>query len=133
MATISIDMNSEKKEIYLLGDLDSLKKHRFAWSYIQSALKPHVEKDQIILSVGDTDPVAMLSQLRKLLKKYGFQEAQTKSSEKILNDFYKEEKKFAEFSDKALKIKNNECDAEEFASFTTAIEKNLPQRSLYPL
>lgn len=50
-----------------------------------------------------------------------------------LGDYYLEEQKFAEFSQKALHIRNNECDAAEFEEFTEAVAKNLTARSLYPL
>ncbi|MBQ9447649.1 MAG: hypothetical protein IJU61_13685, partial [Victivallales bacterium] len=48
-------------------------------------------------------------------------------------DYYEEEKRFAEFSTKALHIRNNECDLAEFKSFTESVSTNLTFRSLYPL
>lgn len=39
------------------------------------------------------------------------------SSEKVIHDYYEEERRFAEFSKKALHIRNNDCDAEEFKDF----------------
>lgn len=71
--------------------------------------------------------------IRSMLSKYGFTEKKTESSEKILLDFYEEERKFDEFSQKALRIRNNECDKVEFEEFTNSIACHLPTRSLYPL
>ena len=58
---------------------------------------------------------------------------QSESSEKVVQDYYEEERRFAEFSKKALHIRNNECDAGEFERFTQSVAKNLTARSLYPL
>ena len=40
MATISIDFNADKNEVYLLGDISSLKANRFAWRYMRDYLHP---------------------------------------------------------------------------------------------
>lgn len=133
MATISIDFNSSNKEIYLLGDISALRGHRFAWRYVKDYLHPQVEQDRIIISFVDDEPIMILTSIRDMLKKYGFQEAQTESSERILLDFYEEERKFSEFSQKALCIRNNDCDAIEFKAFMESVSKNLTARSLYPL
>ncbi|MBD5484951.1 MAG: DEAD/DEAH box helicase [Lachnospiraceae bacterium] len=133
MATISIDFNSSKKEIYLLGDIGALSGHRFAWRYVKDYLHPQVEQDRIVIPFEDNEPVIILTSIRDMLKKYGFQEIQTESSEQILLDFYEEERKFSEFSQRALHIRNNDCDAEQFKAFTESVLKNLSARSLYPL
>ena len=48
-------------------------------------------------------------------------------------DFYEEERKFSAFSEMAEKIRNNECDTQDFRNFTDAVAVNLSNRSLYPL
>lgn len=133
MATISIDIDSVKNEIYLIGDINALRKHRFAWGYVKDYFHPNVEVSRIIIPVGDNDIVNVLSKIRAMLSKYKFNEVESETSKKILNDFYEEERKFAAFSEKARLIRNNECDAAEFKSFTDAVVAELPSRSLYPL
>lgn len=133
MAVISIDLDSMKKEIYLLGDISALKKHRFAWRYIIDYFHPQVEQDKIVISFGEDEPVVILTAIRDMLKKYGFQEEHTKSSERILLDFYEEERKFSEFSQKALHIRNNDCIVTEFKAFTESVTKKMTARALYPL
>jgi len=133
MSTISIDIDSSKNEIYLLGEIDALKKHRFAWGYLKDYLHPIVEFKRVIIPIGDNEPVELLSKIRAMLVKYGFEELKSESSERVLLDFYEEEKNFSVFSDKARRIRNNECDFVEFHDFTDAIVLNLPNRSLYPL
>ena len=133
VANISIDFDSTKNEIYLLGDITALQKHRFAWRYVRDYLHPLVENNKIVIPVGDSEPFAVMSNISSMLAKYGFSEAQSKSSEKIIQDYYEEERRFAEFSNKALHIRNNECDASEFKKFTQSVADNLSARFLYPL
>lgn len=133
MANISIDFDSTENEIYLLGDVAALQKNRFAWRYVRDYLYPEVAGDHIIIPVGDNEPFAVMSNISSMLAKYGFSESQSESSEKVVQDYYEEERRFAEFSKKALHIRNNECDADEFERFTRSVAENLTARSLYPL
>ena len=133
MANISIDFDSTKNEIHLLGDIASLQNHRFAWRYARDYLHPRVENNKIVIPIGDNEPFSVMSNISSMLTKYGFSEIQSKSSEKVIQDYYEEARKFDEFSQKALHIRNNECDAKEFAKFTHIVAENLTARSLYPL
>ena len=133
MSNISINFDSTKNEIYLLGDISALQKNRFAWRYARDYLHPSVEDDKIIIPVGDSEPFSVMSNISSMLAKYGFSEVQSESSEKVIQDYYEEERRFAEFSAKALHIRNNECDANEFEKFTKSVSDNLSARSLYPL
>lgn len=133
VAHISIDFDSSKNEIYLLGDIEALQKKRFAWRYAQDYLHPTVESERIVIPVGDNEPFSVLSDISSMLAKYGFSEIQSESSEKILKDYYEEEQRFADFSQKALHIRNNDCDAKEFQQFEESVANHVASRSLYPL
>lgn len=133
MANISIDFDSSKNEIYLLGDTAALQKNRFAWRYMRDYLHPNIADNHIVISVGDREPFAVMSDISSMLGKYGFSESQSESSEKIVQDYYQEERNFAEFSEKALRIRNNDCDTNDFEEFTQTVAENLTARSLYPL
>ena len=133
MATISIDFNSKKNEVYLYGDINALKKNRFALRYLKDYFQPVFNIDKIIIPVNSEDAITILTKVRSMLEKYHFEEKQTQTSEQILLNFYEEERKFKIFSDKALNIRNNLCDTTEFEHFTNSIARNLPSRSLYPL
>lgn len=133
MATFSIDFNSNQNEVYIVGDIDALKSNRFAWRYVKDYLHPTEESGRLIVSSENEDVVIILSNIRSMLEKYGFVEMKTDTAEKILLDFYDEEQKFKEFSDKALKIRNNDCDKNEFQSFSDSVAEILSGRALYPL
>ena len=133
MATITIDIDTQQKQIYLLGDIQALIRNRFAWRYIRDYFNPNISEDRIILNYVEEDVIPILSGIRQMLEKYGFHEQKSTSSEKVLSDFYEEEEKFKKFSDKALNIRNNNCIEKEFEEFTRAVKSNLTARSLYPL
>ncbi len=131
--SISIDFDSQKKEISLLGDIASLQKHRYAWRYVRDFFNPTIENSRILISVGESEPYSILSKISEMLRKYGFSEEQRESTNHVVQNYYEEERRFDEFSKKALHIRNNECDAEEFKHFTDLVATNLTSRSLYPL
>lgn len=133
VASISIDFDPGNNEVYLLGDISALQKHRYAWRYARDYLHPKVEADHITIPVGDSDPFTVMSSISAMLSKYGFVEAQSASSEKIIREYYEEEQRFAEFSKKALHIRNNDCDVDDFKRFTDSVAEYLTKRSLYPL
>ena len=84
MANISIDFDPSKNEIYLLGDIKALQKHRFAWRYARDYLNPTVEAERIVIPVGDNEPYAVMSNISSMLAKYGFIEDQSKSTEQVV-------------------------------------------------
>ena len=133
MPTISVDIDSSKHEIYLTGDIEKLKANRFAWRYIRDYFALAAEETRFIIAYGEDEPISVLSKITDMLKKYGFSEKQSQTSEGILLDYYEEERKFSEFSQKALLIRNNECDADDFKRFTDAVVANMKTRSLYEL
>ena len=133
MSKISIDVKFDGSEIYLLGEINELKKNRYAWGYVKDYLNPVVEGDRIVIPVCEEETVAVLTKVRDMLIKYKFTEEQSESSNKILHDFYEEERKFSVFSEKAEKIRNNDCEIQEFRDFTDAVAEHLVNRSLYPL
>lgn len=130
---ISLDYDSDKKELYLLGDITELQKNRFAWGYVRDYLCPLIESDRVVIPIEESEPFSVMANISAMLKKYGFIESQSKNSEKIIQDYYEEERRFEEFSKKALDIRNNKCDKDEFERFTRSVEQKLTARSLYPL
>lgn len=133
MATFSIDLDTTKNEVYIEGDIKLLQKNRFAWRYVRDYLNPRIEDYRLSIEVGDENPISILSKISDFLKKYGFDEEKGPSSEQLLHEYYEEKRKFEEFSKKALLIRNNNCDPQEFKEFTDSISLNLPARKLYPL
>lgn len=133
MANITLDYDSSSNSIILKGDINALQKNRYAWRYIRDYLQPQIIDDSIAIPVGDNNPFKVLSDVSSMLAKYGFTETDSDSSEKLIQEYYEEERRFSVFSQKALSIRNNDCDVNEFKAFTDSVQENLPTRSLYPL
>lgn len=129
----SLDIDPSKEEVYIVGDIDVLKKDRFAWRYIVSYFKPRIENDRLIFSTSGKSSVSILVELRKKLSKYNFVVEETETTDYVLRKFNEEEKKFHEFSQKALQIRNNDCNLNDFRQFSESVARYLPARSLYPL
>ena len=121
MATVTIDIDSSKNEIYLSGDIKALQRHRFAWRYARDYLHPTLDGNRLVVKVGEDDTVSVLSKIHEMLVKYGFEEARSDSSERVLYDFFEEERKFSAFSEKARHIRNNECDVSDFQEFVDSV------------
>ena len=133
MASISIDYDSKDKVIRLFGDVDALQRHRYAWRYIKDYLHPTVDAEYIYIPIAESEPYAVMANISSMLAKYGFAETQSDSTERVIQEYYEEERRFSEFSQKALHIRNNECETKDFKDFTESVAKNLTARSLYPL
>lgn len=74
-----------------------------------------------------------ISTIEEGLKYYN---VEFKFSNKILNEkkqYFEQEQAFKIFTEKAKRIRNNECDTQDFKNFKERIEKNMPNRKLYGL
>jgi SNF2 family DNA or RNA helicase len=50
-----------------------------------------------------------------------------------INSYLDQEHQFNQYANKALRIRNNDCDVEDFKKFRNSVEKRLTGRVLYPL
>ena len=64
MATISIDYNSENKEVYLCGDIEAIKRNRFAWRYVRDYFSPREEMGRIVIPVMDEEPLCWMRRIK---------------------------------------------------------------------
>ena len=123
----------DEKIVVLKGDIRILISNRFALNYIKNYLTKDINDDRIKISIGEKNPEEIFSDVTEILKKYGIEEQINKGAEKVLFDFQIEENNFREFSVKALDIRNNNCNHDEFNEFTISLKKNMKNRSLYEL
>lgn len=133
MAKIVIDFDNNSKNLLLCGDIALLSSNRFAYRFMCDYLKPVFESQRIVVPCDDENREKKIADIRKMLKKYGFEEEKSEAVNSVLSDYYEEETKFEQFAAKALNIRNNNCDKEDFSKFTEMIEMYLQHRSLYPL
>lgn len=131
MPRIAVDIGEAERQIILTGDLDALLSDRFASGYLKNFLSPVFSRDRISIPTTENSVEGTLTKVQSMLRKYGYEEEDTVTIKTVLADFYQEQASFETFSSKALKIRNNECDVDEFRGFTAALEIRMPERSLY--
>ncbi|WP_411677114.1 DEAD/DEAH box helicase [Caproicibacter sp.] len=133
MSKVSIDIDTSQRYIYLTGDIDALQANRYVMRYLRDFFNPSIEESRISIEIGGNEINQVLSNVRNMLSKYGFEESRSESTNRVLQNFYEEEDKFSVFSQEALNIRNNNCNTTDFKLFTNVIEAQFPTRSLYPL
>ncbi|MFZ5353025.1 MAG: DEAD/DEAH box helicase [Bacillota bacterium] len=133
MPKITIDMDKESGNLLLYGDIGALISNRYANRYLRDFLNPMVESDNIILKCEKDKVEQTLANVQSMLRKYGFEEGKSEIVGEQLATYYEEEERFKSFSRKALDIRNNICDKEDFQRFTNALEEYIPNRTLYGL
>lgn len=126
---IIIDLNKDKNELYLKGNIEEIKENKSFRISLQS-FNCSIKDDYIAIQTDNL--VENLNKLIRLFKKHNIDTKIAQNSATELRNFEIEEKEFQEFSKKALEIKENHCNAEEFEHFITILNKKLV-RTLYPL
>jgi len=136
MAAITIHVDTDKGAFLLSGDTSDLWANRRARFYLKDYLSASIDPEELIsipyLKDSENDKEKVMSQVQEMLGKFSYDEILTEDTQQILEDFLHEKQQFAEFSEKAKKIWNNEVNPAEFRSFTDVLRKELI-RTLYDL
>lgn len=132
MNTIVIDTDSNNNLIIVSGDINALEGNRRASRFLKDHLPYKSQNGKLFFEIKDG--LAKSVDRIKLAANYARCEVTLmKETSAELSDYYIEEEKFAMFSNKALHIRNNECDILDFTEFKESLEKNLTNRTLYEL
>ncbi|AZS13308.1 DEAD/DEAH box helicase [Paenibacillus lutimineralis] len=130
---IEVGLNEENSKFVLAGSTNELLNNRRAKIYMKDYLKAKVVGNEIIIPYEEENQEKILTNIREMITKYGFEEIKSDQVEKTLKDYYQEEENFSVFSKQAYEIRNNNFDIEDFAEFTKSLTHNLKNRSLYKL
>jgi SNF2 family DNA or RNA helicase len=96
-------------------------------------IAPGISANNPVIKVRDRKICDVLSDLHLALRKRGYQDAGNEDAQDAIQNYYEEERNFSEFSEKARRVRNNDCDSVEFKHFETVLASDLPGRTLYPL
>lgn len=129
---ITLSLPDEQGYIQIGGDVNALRKDR-RMAISLRRIDPSFDSDTLRINVAGRDVTDLLRALHDALAKRGYEEVNDDKANSVLKKFFDEQMAFAEFSEKARKIRNNDCDVEDFSSFTKSVTENLPGRQLYPL
>lgn len=118
--------------VVLTGCVHLLFENRRANSLLRNSFDCQIESGRVVIShVYDFhhcfDRINYLSKLCSVETEY------SDKSNKVVSRYLSEEEKFSDFSQKALSIRNNECNLEDLNVFKNALIDNMPHRTLYNL
>ena len=129
---ITLSLPEGQDYIQIDGDVDALRRDRRMAMSLRR-IDPSFDPNTLRINVAGRDVTDLLRALHDALAKRGYEESNDDKANSVLKKFYDEQKAFAEFSEKARRIRNNDCDVDDFSSFTKSVTENLPGRQLYPL
>ena len=127
MATVRIDANDTEDKVIVSGDIDSILNCKRAMRLLKDNSVFTVEGDGMIFDVGD-DLNKCISRIQSAAKYAQCEVELQGNADSGIQAYYQEEKNFEVFSQKALSIRNNECDINEFKAFKDSLIDNLPNR-----
>lgn len=133
MASFFVESDNSNSIISLVGNVDLLLKNRRATRFLKDHFRYHREGDKLIFPNTNEDINKVISRIEILCSYVSATlEFSNQVSESITN-YVNEEKKFADFAQKARLIRNNHCELSDFKEFAESLEKHLSKRSLYEL
>ena len=132
MGVLRIDSNIADNQLIVTGDVGQLLESRRATRFLKDNTDYTLSYGVVYITIADS--------LNKSIDRVRIAAGYAKCDVELSGDanegiqsYIEEEGKFAEFSAKALSIRNNDCDVHEFQSFRDALEAHLPTRTLYSL
>ncbi len=124
--------NTSDGRIVLEGDVQLIMNSRRAFRLLRDYSDYTLQDNQIIFAAG-SDFNKTLNRINSLAKIVGVPLHYDNEINDEVNEYLVEEEKFSEFSKKALEIRNNQCDINEFKKFEEVLVNCMTNRSLYPL
>ena len=118
--------------ICITGDINSVLSCRRASRLLKDTLDCAISENSItIQNISDLNHC--LSRVNRVAELSGCQVLYSGETDEAIEHYLDEEQKFAEFSVKALSIRNNECNMDDLLAFKDALIDHLPARTLYDL
>ena len=118
--------------VVITGDIASIFSNKRANRLLKDTLDCQVSESSITI-INITDLNHCLTRINQVAKICGCQVTYSGETDEAVNRYVDEERKFSEFSIKALSIRNNKCDMSDLLAFKDALIENLPARTLYDL
>lgn len=132
MATITIDTNDAEDKVIVSGDIGSILNNRRAVRLLKDNSVFVQEGSELVFDVGD-DLNKCITRIQNAAK-YSQCSVELRENAGLgIQAYCQEEKNFEIFSQKALDIRENRCDIDEFTSFKDSLIDHLPNRTLYDL
>lgn len=132
MAVIQVDTNASEDLVYVTGSIEKITSNRRAMRLLKDNAVFTIKDDCLEFEVG-ADLTKCINRI-KTAAKYTQCDVEIRGNANSgIQAYYEEEQNFANFSKKALDIRNNDCDIEEFEKFKDSLIDNMQNRTLYEL
>lgn len=118
--------------VRITGDIASIISNRRANRLLKDTLECDIS-DAAIDILNVTDLNHCLNRINQIAQICGCQVSYSGETDEAVDRYLAEERKFSEFSAKALSIRNNECEMSDLLAFKDALIEHLPSRTLYDL
>lgn len=101
--------------------------------YIKSINNGYREGEKVLVPLGDADTDSIFARIKKLLEgRLKFELEYDEESSMLIEAAKLESAKFADFSSKALRIRNDDIDKEDLQKFVALLKRNSFKRELLP-
>lgn len=124
--------NDDNGNIVLSGEIGLLLNNRRAYRLLMDYSSCVIEEGCIYFDENN-DFNKTLTRIKNIAKIISCDVEYSDEVSSELDEYLLEERKFEEFSLKALQIRDNQCDVLEFEAFKDALLTNMPKRTLYDL
>lgn len=132
MAVINIDTNESEDLVYVTGNIEKITSNRRAMRLLKDNSVFTIKGDCIGFEVGD-DLNKCITRIQTAAKYAQCDVEIQDNANSGIQAYYEEEQNFADFSKKALDIRNNDCNIDEFKKFKDSLIDNMKNRTLYEL
>ena len=132
MNILHIDSNITENRLIVTGNLAQLLENRRAARFLKDNTNYTLFDGSISITITDS----LSKSIDRVRTAAGYAMCEVELSgdaNEGIQSYIDEEKKFAEFSVKALEIRNNHCDIKDIEDFRDALVRNMPARTLYNL
>lgn len=131
MKKLCLESNENSSELTVTGDIDAIFGNRRAARYLKDTLKFNRTEDTLVIVTDDINKC--IDRIKKICEYISAELCFSDNVSDAVNQYAMEEEKFAEFSEKARKIRDNHCEKDDFKAFVDSVSVNLRNRSLYEL
>ena len=122
----------ETGNVKLYGDIQQILGNRRAYRLLKDNSVFTVQEESIVFEQTE-ELNKTLDRISRIAKLAGCELSYTKNVSDAIDDYLLEEEKFKAFSQKALSIRENNCDINEFKAFKDSLISHMPNRTLYEL
>jgi len=134
--TAQVDINTSRRLFIIFGDITVLLSDSRSLLYVKRFLNGQVFDNRVEIPYELNQEEEVLKKIQIVLDRSQHSYSMTDNVRMLLTHFFRDEEVFAEFSNEARAIRNNNLDdhnKHQFREFTKFLSEEMRARTLYPL